>query len=182
MTAQMDEVPLLDAGIRFDNLPATGRMLKVKSTPPQNIAVAERLSVESVERLSAELNVKPIKGGVEVKGFVKAVVTQSCVVTFVPVSQEIEETISRIFLNGNIEDGAGRGGSEVFIDLEGDDLPDYFDGAEVDFTEILLEHVALAIDQFPRAEGAQLPTQSEDDAPENLSPFAGLKHLKSTRD
>lgn len=182
MTAHPHGSDLLDATIRFDNLPATGRTLKVKSTPPQNIAIAKRLAVESVERLSAQLEVKPIKGGIDVKGHVEAVVTQSCVVTFVPVFQEISEPINRIFLSGGGEEGAGRGGSEVFIDLEGDDLPDYFDGPEVDFTEVLLEHVALAIDQFPRAEGAELPPPAEADAPENLSPFASLKHLKSTRD
>lgn len=182
MNPTENTVPLLDAAIRFDNLPANGRTLKVKSTADQNGAIAARLSVESVERLSASLDVKPIKGGVDVKGRVEAVVTQPCVVSFVPVSQEIIEPINRIFLLGGSDDGAGRGGSEVFIDLEGDDLPDYFEGPEVDFTEILLEHVALAIDQFPRAEGVKLPQPNEKDAPENLSPFAELKNLKTTRD
>ena len=44
-------------------------------------------------------------------------------------------------------------GAEVFVDLEGEDLPDHFDGPEADLSEWLIETLALALDPYPRKPG-----------------------------
>jgi uncharacterized metal-binding protein YceD (DUF177 family) len=65
---------------------------------------------------------------------------------------------------------------EVFVDLD-DDVPDHFEGNEVNLSELIIETLALALDPYPRAEGAsldQLGVKLEDD---EVSPFAGLKSL-----
>ena len=173
--------PLPDATIRFDNLPSAGRSIEVGATREEREVIAERLNVTSVELLQAKLHASPIKGGIQVQGRVEAKVTQPCVITFVPVVQSISETFARVFLHGREEEYTGPPGAEVFIDLEGEDLPDYFEGPEVDFSDLILEAVALAIDPYPKAPGAEVPEAfSEED--EDTSPFASLKQLKSPRD
>jgi hypothetical protein len=107
-----------------------------------------------------------------------ATVTQPSVVSLEPVTQQIAEPIDRIFLPGGEKDYAGAGGAEVFVDLEGDDLPDHFEGTEADVTELIVETLALAIDPYPRGAGESLddlglkPDLAED------HPFAALKALK----
>jgi len=180
MSARKTEARLVDASVRFDNLPTKGRTLVVETTPEQRARIAERLNVDSVEAFSARLSLVPIRGGIQVKGHLEAEITQSCVVTFVPVRQKITEQLERIFLHGDESGEVAAPGVEVFVDLEGDDLPDYFGGQEVDFTDFLMEHLALGIDPYPRAPGAVVPDVN--DPPESTSPFASLKHLKSTGD
>ncbi|UJQ95646.1 YceD family protein [Mariluticola halotolerans] len=182
MSANKKEAPIVDAAVRFDNLPARGRALEVKSTPEQRARMTERLNIESVEAFSAHLDLLPIRGGIQVKGYLDAEITQLCVVTFVPVHQNIHEEMQRIFLHGDESGEVAAPGVEVFVDLEGDDLPDYFGGQEVDFTDFLMEHLALAIDPYPRAPDAALPDMAAEAPEESTSPFASLKHLKSTRD
>lgn len=182
MSAPHEDEPILDAAIRFDNLPAKGRHLKVEATNTQRAAVSSHFKLESVEKLQVNLLATPMKGGIEVRGTLRAAITQLCIVTFVPVSQAIEEEFTRIFLQGSAKEAESPAGSEVFIDLEGDDLPDYFEESEVDFSELILEILVLAIDTYPRAPDAEVPKTDDEGDIESSSPFASLKHLKSTRD
>ena len=103
---------------------------------------------------------------------------QPSVVSFEPVTQEIAEPVDRIFLPGGEKAYAGPADAEVFVDLEGDDLPDHFEGNEADLTELILETVALALDPYPRLSGETIGELPDDGDTEADLPFAGLKVLK----
>lgn len=180
MTPQSE--PLLDARIRLDALPANGRTLSVSATEDQRAAIAERLNIVSVERLSAELSVRAIKGGIEVSGTLLADATQECVVSFEPVPEQIEEKLFRLFLSGAPDNPEPAPGAEVFVDLDGEDQPDYFDGPEVDLSEWLVETLSLALDPYPRKPGVEIDPAYQDEDDENASPFAALKGIKDTKD
>jgi uncharacterized metal-binding protein YceD (DUF177 family) len=177
MSAPRDDVPLLDASVRIDNLPADGRNIDVIATPAQLATIATALKISAIERLEARLNVMSFRGGLRAHGRLEAVTVQPCVVTFVPVRQVIDEEIDRIFLPAAEQPKAAGAHPEMFVDLEGDDLPDYFEGHEVDLAEAIIETVALALDPYPRAEGAEIPADlaPRDDA--EISPFASLRSL-----
>lgn len=177
-----EDTPLLDATIRLDNLPSEGRVLEVVAKPEQKEPLAKRLNIEGVAALKAKLEARPFRDGIRVRGKLSATVSQSCVVTFEPVTETIDESIDRIFLPGREDRFDGPAGAEVFVDLEGDDMPDFFEGPEVDFTELLIETLSLALNPYPRSEGAE-PVEIVEDSGENeASPFARLKDLKTTRD
>lgn len=180
LTEEETNIPSFEAAIRIDNLPANGRNLKVKTNNAEREALARYLKVQSVDKMIAQLNVVPIKRGVQLTGSLSAVIVQACVVTFEPVAQEIDEELNRVFLLGQEDNKVETAGVEVFVDLDGDDLPDYFEGPEVNFSALLLEVLGLAIDPFPRQDGAKLETSG--DPREDSSPFAVLKGLKSTGD
>ena len=177
MNPSPDAPRLLDATIRIDRLPATGRELKLAPNEEEREAVAEFLELTAVDRLEVELTAVPFRGGIRVQGQLLATIVQPSVVTLDPVTQEIEEPIDRVFLPG-VENPRTHPGAEVFVDLEADDLPDPLEGPEADLSDLILETLALAIDPYPRAEGESVEELglSGDPAPE--SPFSALKALK----
>lgn len=177
MSAQKADTPLLDASFRIDHIPADGREIEVKSTEAQRQAIAEQLRISAVDRLEAKLKLDRFRGGLRVHGRVEAATVQPCIITFVPVRQEMSEDFDRIFLPASEQPKSAVSHPEMFVDLEGDDQPDYFEGHEVDLSEAIVEAVALALDPYPRAEGASLDDVVKPDDNDEVSPFAGLKSL-----
>ncbi len=171
---------LLAALVRVDKLPASGRRLKVAPEKDQLPSIARYLKVSAVNFLSADLLVTGFKGGLRVSGTLKAEVVQPCVVTLAPLAQKIDEVAERVFLFGPDINAAAAAGSESFIDLSPDEIPDYFEGDELDLSATLFEVLALAIDLYPRAPGAKMSAELTGDNREELSPFAVLRSKKST--
>jgi uncharacterized metal-binding protein YceD (DUF177 family) len=169
--------PLLDAAIRIDHIPPEGREITVVADARQRAAIAERLEISAVDRLEARLKLTRFRGGLRVEGRLEAVTVQPCVVTFVPVSQEIDEPVDRIFLPASEQPKTGTTHAETFVDLEADEMPDYFEGHEVDLSEALVETVALALDPYPRAEGVSLADMDLPEEETDDSPFGALKSL-----
>lgn len=181
MSRETSPAPVLDARVRVDNLPAGGRELDVVANEAGRIELTGRLKVTSIEHLQANLNVAPFRGGLRVTGQVRAAVTQPCVVTFVPVHQQIQEPVDRVFLPANHQKSHAPSAKEIFIDPDEDDPPDYFEGAEADLTELVTETVALAIDPYPRAPDAELELP-KDLGDAEVSPFAVLQKLRKEDD
>ncbi|WMT88550.1 DUF177 domain-containing protein [Pelagibacterium sp. 26DY04] len=177
MTVKPNQLDL-DAIIKVDKIPAAGRVVTIETDQEQREALAERLKVSEVTYFSAKVTASRFRGGVRAQGQVKGTVIQPCVVTGDPVSQDIDEPVDRIFLPGQDAASQATAGAEIFVNLEDDDLPDYFEGNEIDLTDLVLEVFALAIDLYPRKPGAELPEGMAGDDPAELSPFAALKALK----
>jgi len=168
-----------DAAFRVDRVPAEGRRITVEADAEELAALTERLKVSAVEMLTADLTASRFRGGVRVEGRLRSRVVQPCVVTFEPVTQDIDEPVDRVFLPASQRPHEPDPDAEAFVDLEGEDPPDYIDGPEVDLSELLIETLSLAIDPYLRAPGAELEAPAiEGDVEEETSPFARLKALK----
>lgn len=170
--------PLFDAIVRIDNLPAGGRSVRVDADEKTRAAIAEAMKVTTVERFKAELRIVPLRGGLRAQGQLDARIVQPSVVSFEPVSQDIAETIDRVFLPATDIEKATAPGAEVYVDLEDDDFPDQIDGPEVDLSALLVETLALAIDPYPRREGEDVSTLGAVADGEMGGPFAALARLK----
>lgn len=170
---------LADASIRLDSMPAAGRELRVDPSETERAAIAQQLGLSSVDALEVSLSAIRFRGGIRVTGRLTAEVTQPSVVSLQPVHQKIGEAIDRVFLPGGEKSFAGPAGAEVFVDLQGEDLPDHFEGPEADLSDLVIETLALAIDPYPRAPGENLDSLAlKSDLIED-NPFAALKTLKS---
>ncbi|HHY51442.1 MAG TPA: DUF177 domain-containing protein [Alphaproteobacteria bacterium] len=170
---------LTDASIRVDSMPPAGRDLTLSVGDDERAAVAAQLNVTAVERLEVSLHADKFRGGMRVTGRLEAVVVQPSVVSLDPVRQAISEPVDRVFLPGGEKEFAGPAGAEIFVDLEGEDLPDHFEGPEADLSDLIIETLALAIDPYPRAEGetlADVGLVNQNDEAE--SPFSALEKLK----
>jgi hypothetical protein len=173
---------LHDASIRLDSMPITGRDVEVSPSADERAAIAAQLGVTSVDNLSVRLHAVRFRGGIRVTGRLTATVTQPSVITLEPLTQEIGEPVDRIFLPGGQKDFAGPANAEVFVDLEGDDIPDHFEGNEADLSELIVETLALSVDLYPREPNASLEDTGFKPDIEATSPFAVLKALKLKED
>jgi uncharacterized metal-binding protein YceD (DUF177 family) len=170
--------PLLpEAVVRIEPMPPGGRQIVVTADAEARAGVAGRLKITTLESLEARLKAVRLRGGIRVTGQVRARTVQPCVVTFEPVTQDIDEPVDRIFLPASQRPREPEPGSEAFVDLEGDDPPDYFEGIDLDLTELIVETVALALDPYPRAPGAEIEAGDEPKDEED-GPFAALRRLK----
>lgn len=177
MTSKPDQPLFEDAVLRVDQIPVAGRELRVNADQDQLEALTKLMKVSSVDAFSAQLRAEKFRGGLHVTGELQARVTQPCVVSFEPVGQEIAEPVDRVFLPGHDRAYDSPPGSETFVDLEADDIPDHFEGTYLDLTPLLTEILGLAIDLYPRAPGAELPAEADDGPDEEPNPFAALKQL-----
>lgn len=171
-------VQLHDASIRLDSMPVAGREVDVSPTADERAAIAAQLGLSSVDRLEVKLHAVKFRGGIRVTGRLTGQVTQPSVVTLEPLTQEIAEPIDRIFLPTGEKPYAGPAGAEVFVDLDGDDVPDHFDGNEADLSDLIVETLALAVELYPREPGASLEDAGFKPDLDTTSPFAALKALK----
>ena len=169
---------LTGGSVRLDSMPVTGRDVSINPGDEERAAIAAQLGVTSLDRLQVTLHAVKFRGGIRVTGRLTGAVTQPSVVTLEPVHQQLAEPIDRIFLPGGGKDFAAAANAEIFVDLEGEDIPDHFEGPEADLTDLIVETLALAVDLYPRAPGESLEGLGfESDLGEG-SPFSVLKALK----
>jgi uncharacterized metal-binding protein YceD (DUF177 family) len=181
MKREPRRIVIPDASIRLDSMPTAGRDVDITVEREGREAIAAQLEVTAVDRLQVKLHAVRFRGGIRVTGQLKALVVQPSVVSLEPVIEDLLEPIDRIFLPGGEKSYAGQADAEIFVDLEGDDLPDHFEGNEADLSDLIVETLALAIDPYPRLEGESIGLAGDEDE-EDDSPFAGLKVLKVDKD
>ena len=140
--------------------------------------IAQGLGLTALRKLrfTGELTARG-KRDWELKAKLGATAVQPCVVTLEPVTTRIDEPVTRLYLADwdDPEDTE----VEMTMDDAADPLP-----ATLDLVEVATEALALALPQFPRAEGAELDelvvTEPGADplTKEASKPFAGLADLK----
>lgn len=151
------------------HLPQAGMPVTIEASPEAREALAFAHGLLSVESFAAELLVVRWKRrGVRVEGTVKATIVQQCVVTLEPVEEEIDEEVSALFLpEGSKLATHGLSGGEILLDAEGPDAPETFSGDSIDVGALAEEYFALAINPYPRKEGASLNLPSEEEGEES---------------
>ena len=169
--------PEFSRPIEIDEVPNAGRTWILEATADECTVLAKRFAILDVTSLTAKVKVKPMTHGdlIRVSGSLQASVVQACVVTLVQVPQQVQEEFDLTFAPSVGEDGL-----EIDIDLSQDDPPEPILDGKIDLGEIVAEYLALGIDPFPRADGAEFVEISEDceleEAPQP-SPFAVLSSL-----
>jgi uncharacterized metal-binding protein YceD (DUF177 family) len=152
--------------------------VKVTLSPDeaQRAALATSLGLESLPALTAKLTIRPWLDGAEVEGRFTGRVEQICSVSAEPFEQPLEGEFSvRVLPAGSPNAGAVE---DDAVDPEAPDPPDVLDGDAINLAAVVGEHMALEIDPFPRAPGAAFEF---DAGPDETSPFAALKTLKTPK-
>lgn len=151
------------------------REVTLEATEAERQALAARFGILGIGALAASLRLQPEPGGsVRARGRLSAEVEQACVVTLEPVRQAVTAAIDLRIL--------GEGESPADEDPES---PDEIEsqGGLVDLGEAVAEQLSLALDPYPRAEGAELPPFDPEEEPEpepaaKPNPFAALAKLR----
>lgn len=137
-------------------------------------SVAASLGLEALPSFEAQILVRPWLDGVELDGRFTAVVAQICGVTLDPFETRLDgEIVLRAVPAGS--PAAPQPEAEEALDPDAPDPPDVLDADEIDLSGYAVEHLALAIDPFPRKPGAVFEAPAQ---PPESSPFAALARLK----
>ncbi|MFC0388563.1 YceD family protein [Muricoccus vinaceus] len=153
--------------LRHVSVSPQGRQERLEATPEEREALARRLGLLSLEAFSAEIHLTPAPGqAIRARGTLSAQVVQECVVTLEPVHQPVKAAIDWRILPP---------GEEPSDDLEEgpDEIESNPDGT-TDIGEALVQELALSLDPYPRAPGAELPAEAKEGG---SSPFAALRAL-----
>ena len=163
MTNATQTAPEFSYEIDISDVGRAGKTFHLKANDAERMKIAIRLKTPSVEKLEGEMKVTATKTAVRVVGEIAADLTRECVASLEPMHETVAESFEIDF-------------SRIPPETEEEDLdaPEYLDGASLDLGELLVQQLSLAMDPFPRKEGAQ--SLAEAYAPqEKVSPFAALK-------
>ena len=133
-------------------------------------AIAAELGIDGLSKLVFEGDIRAEGGDAwALRGRLRARVTQPCVVTLKPVKTNLDEEVARHY-------------SPHLTPPEGDEVEMPDDTLEplgqfIDLAVVMIEELALALPEYPRAEGVAFEAASEDPEPETRRPFADLDKL-----
>ncbi len=145
--------PEFSRTVAVDRLEAV-ETLDIVADGPERAALARRLGLDSLDALTASVTLTKFGDGrrVRLSANFTADVVQSCVVTLEPVPSRIEATFVLVY----DEDAGGPAEAEIVVLLKGQNSPEPLSGNVVDVGEAVAEHLALALDPYPRLPGAKL--------------------------
>lgn len=165
--------PELSRPIAVDGLRPGETALTVVANADERAALARRFGLQAIDRLEASLRLTrmPRTGRLRLQGDLTADVVQTCVVTLEPVPAHVETPFDVVYERSQAPHDAG----EVVIESEDEPEPLYGDILNVG--EVVAEELALALEPYPRAAGAE-PEWRDEAPPAPVSPFDALAVLK----
>jgi len=145
----------------------------------ENISIAKRLNVNEVKGFSANVKVS-LKGAgvILVEANFKAEITQQCAISLKPVKNQIETSFEAFFTEEKYELPVCENMASIIPEND-EEAPEYIDNGQIDLGDLLVQHLSLEIDLFPKAEGADFSEVLENNGikNENNNPFSVLASL-----
>lgn len=162
---------------------AAQTVLDIEATPDERRTLARRLGLVGLEALHAHLVVRPWqKDGFVFEGRLTATLTQTCVVSLEPVAATLDEPVI-----GHFQPAATLAAlpsvtesEDPSFDPEAPDPPEAMtaDG-RIDVGELVVQHLAVALDPYPRKPGVAFGPTGNAAPPEGAErPFAVLAQLQ----
>jgi len=168
--------PEFSRPVRIDTLGGAPRSMTIQAEEGEKAALARRFDLIGIDALAATAELVRDGDTITVTGKLDASVIQACVASGQPVPGRIAEPFALRF-TPPADDAA----PDAEIELEEADLDVMsYEGGAIDLGEAVAQTLALALDPFPRAQGADALLREagvigEDEA----GPFAALKALRS---
>ena len=167
-----EQTPGFQLVFNIDDLPKSGRRFALEANAAACAAIAERLRIPEVLSLSGHADVSATKGRINLKGAVSARLRRECVSSLEPVTEVFDQPFDLVILRSAPEDW------EAMSEEERLDQPEIHEGFEFDLADFFIQETALAMDPFPRKEGALSLAETYGKSPES-SPFDVLKFTQS---
>jgi len=167
--------PEFSRPVRIDTLGAEPRSVALEAEADERAALARRFGLPGIARLAAEAAL--VRRGEEVvaTGRVEAAVTQSCVATGEPVEAKVDEPFELLFRPAPAADRP-----DVEVELSESELDvTFYEGGAIDLGEAVAETLALSLDPYPRAPGAEQALKAAGvKSEEEAGPFGALAGLR----
>ena len=156
-----------------------GERVELVADEAERKSVAGRLGLSDLDCLQAHATLTRKDDLIEADGRIAASLTQSCVVTGVPVPSHVDEAFSLIFMpapQGNRSD------EEVALGPADCDVVFYDEGI-IDLGSAIADTLALSLNPYPRSAGADAALKEAGILTEaEAGPFAALAQLKKGSD
>lgn len=175
--AGIAEVVPWSAPVALDQIPESGLHRTIEAPEAARAAIAALAGLREVPELTATFDLEKRGNKIHVTGRVKARVGQTCVVSLEPMENTINEDVDLTF--------APPVAGAVVVDEDGgaeprrkaaEDAPEPLTGNSIDLGAIAAEFLVLAIDPYPRKEGAEFAPPAVEET--GNKPFAALAALK----
>lgn len=165
--------PEFSRPVRIDTLGAAPRRVEIEADEAECEAIARRFGLVAIGRLAAEAAVARRGEEIVATGSIDAEVVQSCVATGEPVSAKLAAPFEIVFRPHSAS-------AEEEIELGESELDTVFhDGASIDLGEAAAETLALSLDPYPRAPGAEAALKAAGvRSEEEAGPFGALAGLR----
>jgi uncharacterized metal-binding protein YceD (DUF177 family) len=164
--------------LRLDQVHEGGR-IDLVADDAERTSIAQRLGLESLDRLEAHAVLSRKDEMVRAQGRLVASLNQSCVITGDPVAAHVDEAFDLMFLR---EPAVSSADEEIELGETDCDVV-FYDGAVIDLGSAIADTLALSLDPYPRSASADAAlkeagvlTQAE------ASPFAALAALKARKE
>jgi uncharacterized metal-binding protein YceD (DUF177 family) len=162
-----------------EDIPEQGLEEKRSATPEELVTIAEILGVTTCDRLSATYSIHGISDGTyRLTGRLRARITQPCVISLEPVTQDVDEPLSVDYWPENQMPAPDKG--EIDLADDESDIQPMTDG-RMDVGMVAFDVLAAAVDLYPRVPGATFDWEDPKATPETsgkVNPFAVLAKLK----
>lgn len=151
-----------------------GLRLDLTADAAERAAIVQRLDLASLERLEAHVALERKDEQVRAHGRLRGVLEQRCVATDVPLPVHVDEPFDILF---KPEPTVAPDSDIELSDVDCDVV--FHDGAAIDLGAALADTLALSLDPYPRAPGADEALREAGVlTEEQAGPFAALAALK----
>lgn len=150
-------------------LDAAGARFIVEPSEEERAAIAKRLDVPAIRKLRGDFLLTANRGGVAIVLIIDAETERTCVASLELMTEEIREE-ARIEFDRNYAGEEDRDFAETEV------MREPLETAEIDLGELLVQHLSLSLDPYPRKDGAESLADKFRDAT-SVSPFLPLRGL-----
>ena len=168
--------PEFSRKVDIRNLPSG--TLRLEADVGECAALSERIGIEAIDSLTAEVTMEPAGGAIAVAGRVEASVVQQCAISNEPFRTPITEPLFLRFVQGITPH---KPDEELEIDADACDEIEY-EGTQFDLGEQIAQTLSLAIDPYatgPNADRVRKEAGLNDEA--RSGAFAALAALRSAQ-
>jgi hypothetical protein len=167
--------------VTVEDIAEAGQHFTLIADPDARAGIARMVGLRDLPRLQADFDVtRRGPGGLRVVGRVFATVSQNCVVTLEPLTNDVEEDVDLLFMPQSAERAAGAEQTDDSVaDAKWND-PEPLIGGTIDLGALATEFLILGIDPYPRKPGAVFEPLRDGQA--DVGPFAALAGWTRGRD
>jgi hypothetical protein len=164
MTTTRTETPEFSHTLSIDKIPAAGMEITLEARESERQKLAERFGLIAIDSLCATLTVHLARNdkSITVTGPLKADVVQACVVTLEPLPAKLEKIIETQFVPLDM------------LEYDNENM-EPLDGMVIDLGELAAQHLATALDPYPRKPGLPFVEAEFGESARSANPFAQLK-------
>jgi Large ribosomal RNA subunit accumulation protein YceD len=179
MTEDVDR-PVLSRPFKVDEI-KDGASVEIVANDAELAAMAKMLDLVALERVTFTCRFDHRAGGrIRLTGTLRALATQTCVISLEPVEATLEVPVEQDFwpasLIAQLEQNTAESGGAGILDW-----PEPIVDGMIDLGAVIYESLATALDPYPKREGASFDwSQAPDSKPKTTrsGPFAALAALK----